>query len=192
MELKLFVALEKYDMAQFLSFFFIKVNFSFQKKAFYYISSDETRWADSEYHLGFSQKRIFTRKTNDSGTKAPVFQRLIALAVFIRAQWRYGQRCTRHGRIISESLRSIRCKVFWGFTKYGKACFRNLVGPRNHLCFSRNTYNFIWFDAARRSESEYHLGFSFKIPYNPKSNDSRAETRIFRKPLSLFLFSGTT
>jgi hypothetical protein len=33
---------------------------------------------------------------------------------------------------------------------------------------------------------------SKKILYNRKVNDSRAETRFFRKPLSLFLFSGTT
>ncbi len=88
--------------------------------------------------------------------------------------------------------------VLWGFYRmkinWKIKAFRSIFYFARKWWKGKQDYERVgeWFDATRRAESEYHLGFSLKIPYNRKINDSRAETRVFRKPLSLFLFSGTT
>ena len=121
--LQVFILFEKYDMIHFFQFFLHRGQKVFSKKAFYYISLDAARWADSEYHLAFAPKWCPVCKNRDLGAKTSVFGRLIAPARLISTKSRYAQRWIRHGRIISESLRSIGRKLCRAFTKYGKAGF---------------------------------------------------------------------
>jgi hypothetical protein len=130
-------------VTHFFKIFLHKGKKKFQKNAIYCIWFDAARRADSESQLGFAPKWYQVSKNRDLEAKTSVFERLIESVVLISAKWRYSQRWTRHGRILSESLRLIGPKFFWGFTKYGKTGFQKLVGHRNQLFF-RETLTVIY------------------------------------------------
>jgi len=164
----------------------------FQKDAFYYTWLDAAQWPDSEYHFGLAPKWRLLYKNRNSGAKNSVFGRPVVPAVLVDAKWRYGQRWTRCGRIPSESLRSIGRELSWAFKKPENTDFHNFVEHKNKLFSSRNTYCYTWFDAARRAEPKYHLGFALKCFCVRKTNDFGAETWFFGKPLAPSLLTGTT
>jgi hypothetical protein len=125
------------------------------------------------------------------GVKTSGLGRPIALTLLISAQWRYGQRWTRRRRVIRESLRSIGRKFFWGFTKYRKATFQDLVGHRNGRFFEKHLLLYMN-RCSSTSWFEISLWFCVKMPQYSKTNDFGAEIWFSKKPLALSLFIGAT
>jgi hypothetical protein len=125
-------------MTHFFKLLLYRDQIFFQRNGFYYIWLDATRCADSEYHLGSAQNDALFPKIGIWRAKTTVYEILIAPILLISVRWRYGQRWTRRRRILGGSLRSIGPKLFWGFIKYGKTGFQNLVGHRNRLFFEKH------------------------------------------------------
>lgn len=79
-------------MTHFFQLFLHKGQKQSSKNPFYYIWSDTTRRADSEYDLCFAPKGCPVCKNRDLEAKTSIFGRLVAPAVLIDAKSRYDHR----------------------------------------------------------------------------------------------------